>query len=338
MKSSVPTRKVLQELQTNQFEPTDGMSNTAMIIYDTIKPPLRGSDVLPNVPGNFKAGNRKRVGDGIIVKSSVEWRLAKQQHEAEAEKKRQEIQERKKKRMERKEALAEKKKMDTEKRVTAAGIKKNEKRPQGSPENPPKKRGRPRKIKTTESSQQGAEKIDEEDTDSGKIINRKSESLILKSDENSFAKSIETGLQKPPKNPPKKRGRPRKSNTSQKETEKIDGEDIDAEILIKRQKIDITEQVSRKLSNQSQTGDSERLKILKAEGEELRKENGKLCEKFSHVKKSIDNFNGDEKLKRERLEKLKILNCWHLTNDNLSQFVTKFTDLVNEKIHSYKKV
>lgn len=155
MKNSAPKKKILKELENGSFIPTDGISDTVKIMYHRLAPPKRASDILPNLPENFKAGNRKRAGDNLIVKSSVQWRIEKRQHLEEIQKKRDDIEKRKEERAKatalKKTQQEEKKKALEIKRAIAAEKKKN----------PPKKRGRKPKSKNTEPAPEIEEKLED---------------------------------------------------------------------------------------------------------------------------------------------------------------------------------
>jgi hypothetical protein len=154
---TIPGRKLVESLKNSTFESTDIISEALQFLYIEVKVPERASDVLPIYPGNYKAGVKKRPEDCFIVKSSVQYRIARREREEQIERLQQEKEtrmearaanasakkiaeiEKKKKAEERKANALERKRLAAEKKEATA-LKRKATEALGKP--PPKKRGR----------------------------------------------------------------------------------------------------------------------------------------------------------------------------------------------------
>lgn len=159
-------RKILDDIKNGNFVATDGVTETMQCLYVCLKVPTAASDILPQFPANYKVGVRRRAGDSIIIKSSVEYRnevaerannLQRLEEEKQqrirgrqlaAESKQKAIDERKRQGTIRKAATAAKKKIALEKKIINAEKRKllSEAKALNKNSSIPKKRGRKAKV------------------------------------------------------------------------------------------------------------------------------------------------------------------------------------------------
>lgn len=161
MKLTVGGKQIFSQLESKQFEPTDGPQDAILAVYKTLKPRQTAADLIPHYPGNFRSKPKKRKGEVMIFKSSTEFRdelkrikLLHEQEEIEKEERKRlrvektkEMEAEKERKILLKQARAkkmlDKKKLDEERkkmRLEAAQLKKIQKLT-----SEPKKRGRKKK-------------------------------------------------------------------------------------------------------------------------------------------------------------------------------------------------
>jgi hypothetical protein len=132
------------------------------------------------------------------------------------------------------------------------------------------------------------------------------------------------------KEPSKKDQKKRKDKDKDKEKNNKDTPTTNVWINTSKRKED------KKLDKPSSSSD--RLKMLQAEGEQMRKKDEEFKEKYHNLKKSMEEFNSEQGEKKKRLKYLKVLKCSDFSNQILADLIDEFSEMIENKITVYKAV